>query len=153
MTDLRIERVRGDGTASEGLLEDWRHVHNVIVPPAALSLDEVRDRAGRYHLEVAYLDDVLVGCTTVRPPQNGRATATVIVRVLPGHRRRGFGGRLHERGLALARALGATTFETVVLATNEEGLRFAQAHGYAESDRYTLPGESTLWIDLRSDKG
>ncbi|MEW2567098.1 GNAT family N-acetyltransferase [Streptomyces sp. NPDC047070] len=147
MTELRIERV--DAAASEVSLEDWRHVHNVIVPPAALSPAEVRDRAGRYHLEVAYLDGVLVGCTTVRPPEGEEATATVIARVLPGHRRRGFGERLHERGLALARALGATTIETVVLAANTEGLRFALAHGYVESDRYTLPGGGDLWIDLR----
>ncbi|MFD6285053.1 GNAT family N-acetyltransferase [Streptomyces anthocyanicus] len=150
MTDLRIEHV---DAVSEGALEDWRHVHNVIVPPAALSLAEVRDRAGRYHLEVAYLDGVLVGCTTVRPPEGEGAAATVIARVLPGHRRRGFGERLHVRGLALARALGATTVETVVLAANAEGLRFALAHGYAEFDRYTLPGGSDLWIDLRLSGG
>ncbi|MEU9183918.1 GNAT family N-acetyltransferase [Streptomyces sp. NPDC048484] len=151
MTDLRIERVGADGSLSESesLLRDWQHVHNVIVPPAALSLDEVRERAGRYHLDVAYLDDVLVGCTTVRPPQDEEATATVIARVLPGHRRRGFGEQLHVRGLALARRLGARTIETVVLAANSEGLRFARAHGYVECDRYVLPGESELWIDLR----
>ncbi|MGW6009135.1 GNAT family N-acetyltransferase [Streptomyces sp. NPDC055210] len=150
MSDLRIERV---DAVSEVSLEDWRHVHNVIVPPAALSPAEVRDRAGRYRLEVAYLDDVLVGCTTVRPPEGEGATATVIARVLPGHRRRGVGGRLHERALALALELGATTVETVVLAANAAGLRFALAHGYVEFDRYTLPGGSDLWIDLRLSGG
>ncbi|WP_328495741.1 GNAT family N-acetyltransferase [Streptomyces sp. NBC_00414] len=158
MTALRIERVGvaragADGSAAESLVEDWRHVHNVIVPPAALSPGEVRERAGRYHLEVAYLGDVLVGCTTVRPPEGAEATATVIARVLPAHRRRGFGEQLHVRGLALARELGARTIETVVLAANSEGLRFARAHGYVEVDRYTLPGESDLWIDLRAGGG
>ncbi len=79
-----------DGSLSEpllgSLLADWRHVHNVIVPPAALSPGEVRERAGRFLLEVA---------------------------------------------------------------ANTEGLRFAHAHGYVESDRYVLPGGSALWIDLR----
>jgi hypothetical protein len=39
--------------------------------------------------------------------------------------------------------------ETVVLAANVEGLRFAERHGFVECDRYVLPGESELWIDLR----
>ncbi|MFE1798351.1 GNAT family N-acetyltransferase [Streptomyces sp. NPDC059517] len=150
MSDLRIERV---DAVSEVSLEDWRHVHNVIVPPAALSPAEVRDRAGRYRLEVAYLDDVLVGCTTVRPPEGEGVTATVIARVLPGHRRRGVGERLHVRALALALELGATTVETVVLAANAAGLRFALTHGYVEFDRYTLPGGNDLWIDLRLSGG
>ncbi|MGW2290655.1 GNAT family N-acetyltransferase [Streptomyces phaeochromogenes] len=153
LRNLRIERV----DATEPLLEDWRHVHNVIVPPAAMDLDEVRERAGRNHLEVAYLgevsgdgiDDVLVGCTTVRPPTDDTATATVIARVLPGHRRQGLGEQLYVRALAQARELGARRIETVVLAANTEGLRFAERHGFVEFDRYTLPGESALWIDLR----
>ncbi|MCZ4510408.1 GNAT family N-acetyltransferase [Streptomyces sp. ActVer] len=148
MTDLRnlrIERV----DATEPLLEDWRHVHNVIVPPAAMDLDEVRERAGRNHLEVAYLGDVLVGCTTVRPPTDDTATATVIARVLPAHRHQGLGEQLYVRALAQARELGARRIETVVLAANTEGLRFAERHGFVEFDRYTLPGESALWIDLR----
>jgi hypothetical protein len=57
MSRLRIEPV------DETTLEDWRHVHNVIIPTASLSLEEVRERAGRNHLEVAYLGDVLVGCS------------------------------------------------------------------------------------------
>ncbi|WP_221353237.1 GNAT family N-acetyltransferase [Streptomyces beigongshangae] len=117
--------------------------------PAALSPDEVRDRARRYHLEVAYLDGVLVGCRTVRPPRGEQATATVIVRVLPAHRRRGYGGLLHARALTTARELGARTIGTVVLAAGTEGLRFARTHGYVEADRYVIPGESELWIDLR----
>jgi GNAT superfamily N-acetyltransferase len=132
------------------LLKDWQHVHNVIVPPAAMPIDEVRERAGRNHLEVAYLGDVLVGCTTVRPPtDDDTATATVIARVLPAHRRQRLGEQLYVRGLALAREIGARTIETVVLAANTEGLRFAEAHGFVEFDRYVLPGESALWIDLR----
>jgi hypothetical protein len=39
--------------------------------------------------------------------------------------------------------------ETVVLAANEDGLRFARRHGFAEIERYVLPGETTEWVDLR----
>nr|WP_308120689.1 GNAT family N-acetyltransferase [Streptomyces bambusae] len=114
-----------------------------------LSLDEVRERAGRHHLEVAYVGDLLVGCTTVRPPEDGTRTATVIARVLPAHRGRGIGRELYARGLARARELGAETIETVVLSSNEDGLHFALGHGFVETERYLLPGDTIPWIDLR----
>jgi GNAT superfamily N-acetyltransferase len=132
------------------MLEQWRYVHNVIIPADELDLDSVRERSARYRLENAYVGDVLVGCSTVRPPQDG--AATVIARVLPAHRRQGFGTALYENGLAHARVLGATAIETCVLAVNEDGLRFAQRHGFAEVERYVLPGETDLWVDLRLDR-
>lgn len=142
MTDLRIEPVK-----DETGLRDWRHVHNLIVPPAAMSLDEVRERSGRNRLENAYLGDVLVGCSTVRPPEDG--VVTVIARVLPEFRRRGYGAALYGNGLTRARALGAGVIETVVLAANSDGVRFAEARGFVETERYVLDGESDLWITLR----
>ncbi|MEU8982171.1 GNAT family N-acetyltransferase [Streptomyces sp. NPDC048309] len=144
MPTLRIEQ-----PDDEARLKDWQHVHNVIVPPAAMSLDDVRERVRRNRLEVAYLGDVLVGCTTVRPPTDDTATATVIARVLAEHRGQGFGEELYVRGLDQARELGAGVIETVVLAANEEGLRFAFKHGFAEIERYVLPGETAEWVDLR----
>ncbi|MEU5087340.1 GNAT family N-acetyltransferase [Streptomyces sp. NPDC021356] len=130
-------------------LRDWRHVHNVIVPPAAMTLDEVRERAGRNRLENAYLGDTLVGCSTVRPPTGDDAVATVIARVLPAHRYTGIGTALYENGLARARVLGARNIETVVLAADEDGVRFAAAHGFTETERYVLPGETDEWLTLR----
>jgi len=131
------------------MLEQWRHVHNAIVPPAALDLAEVRERAGRYRLENAYVGDVLVGCSTVRPPEREGGAATVIARVLPGYRRRGYGTVLYEEGLAHARVLGAGVVETCVLAVNEDGLRFAEARGFVEMEQYVLDGKPDVWIDLR----
>jgi GNAT superfamily N-acetyltransferase len=144
VTDLRIEPVVG-----EDMAEEWRHVHNVIVPPAAMSTEEVRERVRRYRLENAYLGDTLVGCSTVRPPTGDDAVATVIARVLPDYRSRGFGTALYEKGLDHARVLGAKVIETCVLAVNGDGTRFAQARGFVEVDRYVLDGESDEWIDLR----
>lgn len=141
---MRVEAVVGDV-----MLEQWRHVHNVIVPPAALGLEEVRERSGRYRLENAYLGDALVGCSTVRPPVGEEAVGTVIARVLPGFRGRGFGTALYERGLAPARGLGARVIETCVLAVNEEGLRFASARGFVEVERYVVEDGGDLWVDLR----
>ncbi|MEO3752138.1 GNAT family N-acetyltransferase [Streptomyces sp. B6B3] len=146
MDDLHIQAVDDDAS-----IRDWRYAHNLIVPGDVLSLDDVRARIGRSHMEVAYLGDVLIGCTTVRPPttDNG-ATATVIVRVLPEHRRRGLGTRLYERALDQARALDAEVIETVVLAANPDGLRFAEQHGFVELERYLLnEGDTVHWIDLR----
>ncbi|MDX6348369.1 MAG: hypothetical protein QOF84_3159 [Streptomyces sp.] len=146
MPNLRIARVDDD----EAMLQDWQYVHNLIIPTAVLSLDEVRERAQRNQLDVAYLGDVLVGCMTVRPPtSDDPSTATVIARVLPGHRGQGFGGELYEQGLAQARKLGADVIETVVLASNPDGLRFAQSQGFVEVEEYLLPGDTVPWFTLR----
>jgi GNAT superfamily N-acetyltransferase len=144
MADLRIQMPDSDTAFT-----DWQNVHNAIVPTAPLSLDDVRDRARRNHLEVAYLRNVLIGCSTVRPPTDDTLTATVIARVLPGHRGQGFGEQLYTRGLDRARELGAEVIETVVLSSNEDGLRFAKKHGFVETERYLLPGDTIPWIDLR----
>ncbi|MFE0459478.1 GNAT family N-acetyltransferase [Kitasatospora sp. NPDC058965] len=134
----------------DGALADWQYVHNEIIPTDPLTLDEVRERAGRNHLEVVYLDGVVVGCSTVRPPTGeSPGTATVIARILPAHRRRGLGEQLYRRGLARARECGATVVETVVLVSNEDGLRFAERHGFVEFDRYALPGDTVAYADLR----
>jgi GNAT superfamily N-acetyltransferase len=144
---LHFEQVQPTG--GEAALRDWRHIHNLIIPADPLSADEIRERAQRNHLEVAYLDGAAVGCSTVRPPAPGTTTATVIARVLPEHRRHGFGEQIYQRGLAKARELGAQVIETVILASNDDGLRFAQRHGFVEIDRYVLPGDTTAFVDLR----
>ena len=134
---------------TEAALADWQCIHNVIIPSGSLSAAEVSVRAGRHHLEVAYLGDTAVGCSTVRPPAAGTAAATVIARVLPSCRRRGFGEQVYLHALAKARELGAREIETVVLASNEDGLRFAQRHGFTETGRYVLPGDDIPYVDLR----
>ncbi|MEZ0067054.1 RimJ/RimL family protein N-acetyltransferase [Streptacidiphilus sp. MAP12-20] len=151
MTDLLIEQVN-----DEASLEDWRYVHNAIIPTHPLSLDEVRERSGRHRLEVVYLGDAPVGCSTVRPPTAEDPAATVIARILPAHRNQGFGTELYLRGLDHARALvaaagsvGAETIETVVLASNTDGLRFAERHGFVEVERYVLEGDTVPYLTLR----
>ncbi|KIF00611.1 acetyltransferase [Streptomyces sp. RSD-27] len=144
---LRIERV-----TDEASLRDWRRVHNLIIPPDALTLDEVRERAGRHLLDVAYLGDVPVGCTTVRrPTPDAPSVATVIARILPAHRGQGLGTALYAHALAHAHALvpAPDTIETIVLASNQDGLRFALSRGYAECDRYTLEGATVPYLHLR----
>ena len=141
MPNLRFAEPHDDAT-----LEDWRHVHNRIVTADPLSLDDLRERVTRHHLEVAYLDDVLVGCSTVRPPKDG--TDTLIARVLPAHRRQGFGERLYERGLDRARVFGAETTETIVLGTSPDGLEFARRQGFVEVDRHVAAVDE-VWHTLR----
>jgi L-amino acid N-acyltransferase YncA len=85
----------------------------------------------------------------VRPPAGDTHTATVIARVLAAHRGQGFGTELYARGVDRARKLGAQTIETVVLSSNEDGLRFAEKHGFVEIERYLLPGDTVPRVDLR----
>ncbi|WP_328859476.1 GNAT family N-acetyltransferase [Streptomyces sp. NBC_00306] len=87
----------------------------------------------------------------MRPPtEDNGATSTVIARVLLEHRRRGLGTRLYERAWEQARALDAQVIETVVPASNPDGLRFAEQHGFGEIERHLLrEGDTVHWIDLR----
>lgn len=134
--------------AAPDRLAQWRAIHNEIVPTAVLSEAEVEERATRHLLTVAYDNETLVGCATVRPPVHGEPTATVIVRILPPYRRRGLGTAYLEGQLAVARERGGGRIETVVLASNEDGLDFALAHGFVEHDRYLLDGDTVPFIDL-----
>jgi GNAT superfamily N-acetyltransferase len=134
--------------AAPDRLAEWRAVHNEIIPTAPLSEEEVADRSTRHLLTVAYDGDALVGCATVRPPEDDSATATVIVRILPPFRRRGLGTTYLAQALAAANAAGARRIETVVLASNEDGLRFATSRGFVEHDRYVLDGQTVAFVDL-----
>lgn len=134
--------------AQDAELERWREVHNAIIPTAPLTPAEVAERAGRHRLTLAYADGVLVGNATVRPPRSADGAATVIVRILPEHRRRGYGTLYLDAELAVARGLGARRIETVVLASNLEGLDFARARGFVEHDRYLLDGDTIPFVDL-----
>ncbi|MDG6104999.1 GNAT family N-acetyltransferase [Dactylosporangium aurantiacum] len=144
MPALRITTPEDDAT-----LEDWRLVHNTVVPDAAMSLDEARERLGRYLLEVVYDGDTLVGCTTVRPPDADTAAATVIVRVLPQWRGRGIGAALYDRAMGQAARHGAPAVETVVWEANEDGVRFARSRGFVEVDRYVPEPGAVAYLTLR----
>ena len=127
---------------------DWQRVHNEIIPTAPLSVDEIRERMTRHILEVAYDGEVLVGCSTVRPPSEETSAVVVIARVLPAHRRRGFGTAIYEHCLRRGREMG-DGIETHILSSNEDGLRFAKAHGFTEVETYLLPGDTIPFIELR----
>lgn len=143
MDELHFLQVGDDRSVA-----DWQRIHNEIIPTDPLSLDEVRERAGRNRLELAYLRDTAVGNSTVRPPADD-AGAMVIARVLPAYRRQGIGTRLYERGLEAGRAWADDRpLETVVLASNEDGLAFALARGFVEVERYTLPGATIPYVAL-----
>jgi GNAT superfamily N-acetyltransferase len=143
-----VDDVRFVEVGDEQTLADWRRVHNEIIPTDPLSLDAVRERSGRHRLELAYVADDAVGNSTVRRPTDDEG-AMVIARVLPAYRRRGIGTLLYERGLAVARSWADDRpVESVVLASNEEGLAFALAKGFVEVERYLLPGASVPYIAL-----
>ena len=134
--------------SDDATLLDWQRVHNEIIPTAPLSVDKIRERARHHVLEVAYAGDVLVGCSTVRPPSDETPAATVIARVLPEHRRQGFGTAIYRRSLAHGRELSTHGIDTHILASNEDGLRFAKSHGFTEVETYLLPGDTIPFIHL-----
>jgi|SRR5437868_901125 len=145
MPNLRIQQPNDDAT-----FEDWQLVHNAIIPSDPLTLEEIRERAQHNLLEVAYLDTTLIGCTTVRP-LTPDSTITLIVRVLPAHRRQGHGQALYIRALSQAGSQGATHLETIILASNTDGLTFAHSHGFTESETYLPPGDTVPFITLRRE--
>jgi GNAT superfamily N-acetyltransferase len=143
VTDVRFVEV-----SDEQSLLDWQRIHNEIIPPDPLTLDEVRERSTRHRLELAYAGSSPVGNSTVRRPTDD-AGAMVISRVLPPYRHQGIGTRLYERGLEVARQWADDRpVETVVLASNEDGLSFALARGFVEVERYTLPGATIPYVAL-----
>jgi GNAT superfamily N-acetyltransferase len=147
MDDVRFVEV-----ADEQTVADWQRIHNEIIPTDPLSLDDVRERSGRHRLELAYVgapgQQSAVGNSTVRRPTADEG-AMVIARVLPAYRRRGIGTLLYARGLEIARGWAdERPVETVVLASNEDGLAFALAHGFVEVERYTLPAATIPYVAL-----
>jgi GNAT superfamily N-acetyltransferase len=147
VTDVRFVEV-----SDEQSVLDWQRIHNEIIPPDALTLDEVRERSTRHRLELAYAgnpgEQRAVGNSTVRRPTD-ESGAMVIARVLPPYRHQGIGTRLYERGLDTARQWADDRpVETVVLASNEDGLAFALARGFVEVERYTLPGATIPYVAL-----
>jgi len=143
MTGLSFTRVTDETTAGA-----WRRVHNLIIPSAPLTLEEVVARSTAYVLDLASLDEAVVGCSTVRPA-SGDEPVTVIVRILPAFRRRGFGTAFLAHALTHARDLDAEVVQTIVLASSSDGLDFALRRGFVETDRYTLDGDTVPFVHLR----
>lgn len=140
---LRIVPVSDDNVAA------WCSVHNEIISTDPLTVAQCLERADLYLLTLAHRDGVLVGNATVRPPQNAGGSAVVIVRILPPYRRQGLGSEYLASVLSEAQALAAAEIETVVLSSNEAGLRFAVVHGFVEFNRYTLDGADIPYVELR----
>jgi RimJ/RimL family protein N-acetyltransferase len=126
----------------------WAEVHNRIIPADPLSDADVIERMSRNELTLAYDGDVLVGNATLRPPTGDPRVATVIVRILPEHRGRGLGTEYFDAILERAAELEPDRIETVVLAANVDGLRFAENLGFEEHDRYVLDVATSEWVDL-----
>jgi GNAT superfamily N-acetyltransferase len=126
----------------------WREIHNRVIPTDPLSLGDVRERLTRNRLTLGYHHGVAVANATLRPPTGGRRTVTVIVRVLPEHRRHGHGREYARWILAEATDLDVDHVETVVLAANDSGLRFALDLGFVETERYVLDHNGAEYVDL-----
>ena len=142
MTELVFAPVGDEESAAA-----WRQVHNEIIPGAPLSLEQVVERSRVYALDLALLDGVVVGCSTVRPATD-EEPVTVIVRILPPYRRRGWGTAFLAHAVRRAQELGAVSIQTIVLASNTDGWDFALRHGFVETERYTLEGDTVPYVHL-----
>lgn len=60
--------------ATGPLLEEWRAIHNAIIPTAPLSADDVDERSVRHRLTLGYAAGTLVGNATVRRPAGPTAS-------------------------------------------------------------------------------
>lgn len=142
MTALTFARVTDQMTAKA-----WQQVHNEIIPTDPLNHAQVLGRSKQHLLEVASLGSAVVGCSTVRPVTDGELV-TVIVRVLPAFRRQGLGSAYLVHALAAAQQLDAVDVQTIVLASNVDGLALALSRGFVEKERYTLDGDEIPYIHL-----
>ena len=120
--------------------EDWRILHNTLVPMRPLTIEDVVATRRRYRLTLAYMDDQLVGNATLRPPVQPDQQAAVIVRIAPAVRRQGLGTEYSQVVVREARKLGAKSLATVVLADNVGGVAFALRAGLVEVARYCVDG-------------
>jgi GNAT superfamily N-acetyltransferase len=142
MSALSFARVTDEQAARA-----WQQVHNEIIATDPLNLDQVVARSTTYVLDLAWLDEEVVGCSTVRPAADGDPV-TVIVRVLPPFRRKGLGSAFLAHAVTRARELDAVRIQTIVLASNTDGLEFALRRGFVETDRYTLDGDTVAYVHL-----
>lgn len=125
--------------ADHASVELWRQVHNRVIPTHQLTADDMRERLTRNHLTLGYEGQELVGNATVRPAYP-ESPPTVIVRILPAHRRRGLGSAYWRELIAHDVSLQGCNLATVVLTANEDGLRFAESLGFVETERYAVDG-------------
>ncbi|WP_183407121.1 GNAT family N-acetyltransferase [Nocardioides marmorisolisilvae] len=124
----------------------WRQIHNTIIPASPLSAEEISERRQVNLLTLAYAGEDLVGNATVRSPTDNSDTRTVIVKILPEYRNRGYGTEYLAQMLEVARQLGSQRIETVVLVANVDGMRFAVGNWFCEIDRYVVDGAE--YVDL-----
>jgi hypothetical protein len=80
----------------------------------------------------------LIGCDPVRPPDDV-GNFTVVARVLPKDRPRGYGETLFVDAMKTARGLGGATLETIVLELKFDGLRFDLGYAFVEVSRHISP--------------
>jgi hypothetical protein len=51
--------------------------------------------------------------------------------------------------MRIARSSGAKAIEAVVLASNKDGMQFAVARGFIETNPYQMPGHEDSYIAMR----
>jgi len=129
MSDLTIRRTETDAD-----LEAWNRVRRIVVPDEPSStLEQMRSMAAepdRVFL-LAELDGETVGSGVAS--DSNLADGFAMPRILPAHRRRGFGTAILEALLDHHVAVGHRTVSS--RSEDDAALAFATRHGFVEIDR------------------
>ena len=129
MADLTIRRTETDAD-----LETWNRVRRIIVPDEPSStIEQMRSMAAepdRFFF-LAELDGETVGSGVAS--DSNLADGFAMPRILPAHRRRGFGTAVLEALLDHHAAVGHRTVSS--RAEDDAALAFATRHGFVEIDR------------------
>jgi GNAT superfamily N-acetyltransferase len=123
---------------SDADLAAWIAVWDAITPREPSSPVEVLRRRlerqpGRLYLLARHGDEP-VGLGFAGPSQSPERTS-LVVRVLPPHRRRGFGSALFDRALEHARGLQAPRVSGMVFEDDPESIVWVTKRGFEEYDR------------------
>ena len=118
-------------------LASWCEVWNAITPREPTRLEDVKRRIERQPERlylVALEGDEVVGLGFCGPSQSPERTA-IVVRVLPEHRRRGFGSDLLDRVVAHAAQLEPPRVSGMVFEDDPDSIAWVTNRGFEEYDR------------------
>ena len=123
---------------TDAQLAAWIGVWNALTPrEPSVSVETIRRRLEREPQRLYLLaleHDEPVGIGFAGPSQSPERTA-LVVRVVPGHRRRGIGSELLELLLRHARGLEPPNVSGMVFADDHDSVSWATNRGFEEYDR------------------
>jgi GNAT superfamily N-acetyltransferase len=134
---------------TDGDIAGYCAVWNAVTPREPTSVEDVRRRVERQPERlylVAAEDDEIVGLGFAGPSQSPERTA-LVVRVLPGHRRRGIGSAILDQLLEHAGGLERDYVSGMVFEDDTDSRAWVTGRGFEEYDR-----QIELARDIRAEE-